>query len=234
MLCVEGLTGGWGPTTVVENFDIKIEAGEVVSILGRNGVGKTTVLELITGRAKYRAGSVQVKGRCVQGLPIYERCRAGIGYVPQAREIFPRLTVDENLIVAARPGFYDRTGLYNLFPLLAKRKFSHGSQLSGGEQQILSLARALIGNPAVLLMDEPTEGLAPIIVEQIVEVVKALAAQGEMAILLVEQIIDVALDLSDRCLVMDRGRIVHSGDIEELRRDRMLLQSLMGFERSAR
>ncbi len=230
MFKVEGLTGGWGPTTIVEDFHVTVANGEVVSILGRNGVGKSTTLELIMGRAQYQSGRIEIGDRVLHGLPIYERSRAGLAYVPQNREVFPSLTVEENLTVAARAGLWSVDRLYSLFPPLARRSRSYGSQLSGGEQQMLSVARALISNPSVLLMDEPTEGLAPIVVEQMIEAIRTLAARRSMAILLVEQIVDVAFDLSDRCLIMDRGHVVHQGSVGELRQSNSLIQGLIGFE----
>lgn len=230
MLVIENLTGGWGPTTIVEDFSLTVSPGEVVAMVGRNGVGKSTTLELIVGRARRLAGRISVAGRALEELPIYERSRGGLGYVPQAREVFPSLTVHENLLLAARPGEWSPERIYELFPPLARRRRSFGAQLSGGEQQMLSIGRALIGNPSVLLMDEPTEGLAPIVVEQMIESIARLSSQSAIAIVLVEQMIDVALYLASRCLVMDRGRIVHAADSETLRGDSGLMQKLMGFD----
>jgi branched-chain amino acid transport system ATP-binding protein len=230
MLRIEHLTGGWGQTTIVEDLNIAVAEGEVVSIVGRNGVGKSTTLEVVMGRARRHAGAVHFNGREISALPVYERSRLGLGYVPQAREVFPSLTVLENLSIAARPGFWNRDTLMDLFPSLARRTGSLGGQLSGGEQQMLSVARALIGNPSLLLMDEPTEGLAPIVVEQMVEALRRLADTRSMAILLVEQVVEVALDLSSRCLVMERGRLIHEAPSAELRQQPERLHSLLGFE----
>jgi branched-chain amino acid transport system ATP-binding protein len=229
MLDVEGLRGGWGPTIIIEDFSLILAPGETLSIVGRNGVGKTTLLELLMGRARLRAGSVRLDGVELSGLSIHARARAGLGYVPQQREVFPSLTVRENLAVAQRPGPWTEERLFGLFPSLAGRMRSLGRHLSGGEQQMLSIARALIGNPRVLLMDEPSEGLAPVVVEQLVVALRALAAGGELAILLVEQRADVALDLSGRCVVMDRGQMVHDGPSAALRADPALFSRLIGL-----
>ena len=230
MLKLEGVTGGWGPTTIIEDLSLEVARGEVVSIVGRNGVGKTTTLEILTGRAQHHAGAIRLDGKSIHAMPTFERNASGLGYVPQGREVFPSLTVAENLAVAARPGEWNQSRLFDLFPSLARRHDSYGSQLSGGEQQMLSVARALVGNPKVVLLDEPTEGLAPIVVEQMIAALRQLAGTGTVSILLVEQVVDVALDLSNRCVIMDRGRIVHEAAPDALRGDRAFLQSLMGFE----
>lgn len=229
ILEVAGLTGGWGPTIIVEEFALRLEPGEVVSIIGRNGVGKTTALELIMGRAHRRAGTIRLNGQAIDALPVFLRSRAGLAYVPQSREIFPNLTVMENLSAAMRPGEWGLARVLELFPSLRRRSKNLGKQLSGGESQMLAIARALVGNPQVLLMDEPTEGLAPIIVEQVVEAIKALTGTKALAVVLIEQIIDVAFDLSDRSIVMDRGHIVHEAPSTVLRRDRKFVQSIMGL-----
>ena len=229
ILAVDDLTGGWGQTTIVENVSFALEPGEVVSIIGRNGVGKTTTLELIMGRARHFGGHIWLNGRSIQDVSIFERSRAGLGYVPQGREVFPSLTVTENLSAALRHGEWTIERVYDLFPALRRRSDSLGRQLSGGEQQMLSIARALVGNPSVLLLDEPTEGLAPIIVEEVVEAIKRLTSSRAMAVVLVEQILDVALELANRCFVMDRGQIVHETTAEKLAHDPDILHSLLGL-----
>jgi len=229
MLEVEHLTGGWGPTTIVEDLSLSLAAGEVVSIIGRNGVGKTTTLELISGRARRVSGTIRLDGRPIEALPVFERCRAGLGLVPQSREIFPNLTVTENLSAAARRGDWTMDRVMDLFPSLRRRARNLGRQLSGGELQMLAIGRALVGNPKVLLMDEPTEGLAPIIVEQLMDSLKMLASSKSLAIVLVEQIVEVALELADRCVIMDRGQIVHAASPDELRGNQALLSDLMGL-----
>lgn len=233
MLDIRQLTGGWGPTTVIEDFSLALKAGETISIIGRNGVGKSTLLELIVGRARRTSGQILLKDAEISQLPVFQRARRGVGYVPQQREVFPSLTVMENLTVAYRPGPWTLDKLLELFPGLARRSSSLGRQLSGGEQQMLSIARAMIGNPAVLLMDEPSEGLAPVVVEQLVSAIKSVVGDGSLAVLLVEQRIDIALDLSSRCLVMDRGRIVHEAASQTLRDDPDQVSRLMGLDHAA-
>lgn len=227
---VRALRGGWGPTTVVDGVDLALRADEVVAIIGRNGVGKSTLLEIIVGRARRHDGVIRIGGRDVADQAIHRRSHLGLGYVPQEREVFGSLTVRENLAVAQRPGTWSAQTVFDLFPSLANRQRHLARQLSGGEQQMLSIARALVGNPKVLIMDEPSEGLAPVIVEQLVAALTAIARDGSMAFLLVEQRIDVALQVSGRCLVMDRGRFVHEGDSAELRGNPDRLGDLLGLQ----
>jgi branched-chain amino acid transport system ATP-binding protein len=229
MLDIRQLTGGWGPTVVIEDMSLSVAAGETVAIIGRNGVGKSTLLELAVGRARWRSGTLKLDGNDLSRLPIHERARRGFGYVPQGREVFASLTVEEHLNVATRQGEWTIKRVLDLFPRLGERLPSLGSQLSGGEQQMLSIARAMLGNPRVLFMDEPFEGLAPIIVEHLVNSIRKIVKTGSMALLLVEQRIDIALDLSNRCLVMDRGRCVFEGVSSELAEDEARLAGLMGL-----
>ena len=230
MLELRNLTGGWTGTTVIENLSLKLAAGGTTAIIGRNGVGKSTLLELVVGRAERQTGQILLGDTDLSTRPGFKRAVAGIGYVPQEREVFPSLTVAENLSVAKRAGLWTEERVYELFPGLAHRRRNLGWQLSGGEQQMLSVARALIGNPKILLMDEPTEGLAPVVVEKLVESLRAVVGDGSLSVLLVEQSIDVALDLSTRCLIMDRGRIVHDGPSAALREDPDTIAKLMGLE----
>ena len=229
MLETRKLSGGWGPTLVVEDLSLQVAAGETVAIVGRNGVGKSTLLELIVGRAQRRGGSILLAGGDIAMLATHERARRGLGYVPQGREVFPSLTVAEHLQVAARPGDWTARRVLDLFPRLGERLASHGNQLSGGEQQMLAIARALLGNPRVLLMDEPFEGLAPIIVEHLVQSIRKIVQASALALLLVEQRVDIALDLSHRCIVMDRGRSVFEGRSDELAQDEGRIAALMGL-----
>ena len=231
MLEVVDLTGGWGPTTIVERLSLSVSAGETVAIVGRNGVGKTTLLELIAGRAQRQSGEIRVSGRDVCRLSIHERARVGIGYVPQQREVFRSLTVSEHLAIAARPGHWSREMVLELFPSLSARLNSLGAHLSGGEQQMLAIARALITNPSILLMDEPSEGLAPVVVEQLVSAIRSLVGGSNLSVLLVEQRIDIALDLASRCIVMDRGKIVRDSNSEDYRNGTIDIGGMMGLAR---
>ena len=230
MLEIRNLTGGWGPTTIVEDVSVTLANGETMVLIGRNGVGKSTLLELITNRARRVSGAVRLNGEDISALPTHERARRGLGYVPQQREVFASLTVKEHMAIAQQPGRWSESAVLELFPSLNARMSSKGSHLSGGEQQMLAIARALLGNPSVLLMDEPSEGLAPIVVEQLVHAMRALADDGSLSILLVEQRIDVALDLATRYLIMDRGRVVYSGPTADLRMRPEQLPQMMGLE----
>ena len=222
---------GYGETVVLEDLSLAIAPGESLSVIGRNGVGKTTLLSTIMGHTTLHGGGIALDGHDLSRMPIHQRSQAGLGYVPQEREIFPSLSVRENLIVAARPGRWTEDAVYDLFPPLAERLSLAGNQLSGGEQQMLSIARALIGNPTVLLMDEPTEGLAPVVVKGLVQTMKLLSAEGELTILLTEQNTRIALAFSERTAVLDRGRIVYDGSSATLKADEKLLNSLIGVTR---
>jgi branched-chain amino acid transport system ATP-binding protein len=225
------VTAGYGDTVVLEGLDLMLAEGESLSVLGRNGVGKTTLIDTIMGHTRVRSGGVRLAGRDIVRWPPWRRSRAGLGYVPQEREIFPSLSVHEHLQVAARPGPWTIERAYETFQALRERRRHQGDALSGGEQQMLAIARALVGNPRVLLMDEPTEGLAPVVVEQLAAVIRGLGADAAMAMLLVEQHAELALELAPRCIVMDRGRIVHDGPSAMLAHDRERLQSLVGVAR---
>jgi branched-chain amino acid transport system ATP-binding protein len=222
------VSAGYGETVVLEDVNLSLKDGETISIIGRNGVGKTTLLATIMGHTTMHDGALRLQSKNIATLPCYRRALAGIGYVPQEREIFPSLTVRENLEVAARPGRWNLQAVYELFPRLAERQSNRGNQLSGGEQQMLAIGRALIGNPSVLLMDEPSEGLAPVIVEELVRAVKHLSEVEGHTMQLVEQNTRVALQISPRTIVMDRGRIVYDGASEALRNDPEKLDQLIG------
>ena len=227
-LSFTGVSAGYGETVVLENIDLALAKGESVSIIGRNGVGKTTLLATAMGHTTLHGGRIALNGAEISRLSIHRRAIAGLGYVPQEREIFPSLTARENLEIAARPGRWTLPSVFELFPQLAERTENMGNQLSGGEQQMLSIARALVGNPSVLLMDEPTEGLAPVIVDALVEAMGRLRGDQGLTIVLVEQHSEIALDFSPRTVVMSRGRIVYDGPSDRLKSDHALLDSLIG------
>jgi branched-chain amino acid transport system ATP-binding protein len=222
------VSAGYGETVVLEDVRLRLAAGESIAIIGRNGVGKTTLLATIMGHTSLHGGTVRLFGRDISRLPTHRRAQAGLGYVPQEREIFPSLTVRENLEIAARPGPWTLPGVLALFPQLRERQSNRGHQLSGGEQQMLAIGRALMGNPSVVLMDEPSEGLAPVIVEELARAVKGLRDTDGLSLVLVEQNARLALDISPRAVVMDRGRIVYDGPSETLRRDPAKLDQLIG------
>ncbi len=221
VLTIEGLFAGYSETTVLEDIALALPDGGSLAVLGRNGVGKTTLLASIMGRTTYRAGSIQLFGKPIEATPTFQRCRAGIGYVPQTREVFPSLTVQENLVIATRrgPSAQSRWTLervYDLFPRLAERRGNGGNQLSGGEQQMLAIGRALMGNPRLLLLDEPMEGLAPVIVEMLLAAIDRLKREDVLSIILVEQHARMALAATTDAIVMSRGRIVHRGPSADL------------------
>ncbi len=225
---LDNVSAGYGETMVLENIRLTLADGETLSIIGRNGVGKSTLLATIMGHATLHGGRIALHGKDISRMVTYRRVGEGLGYVPQEREIFPSLTLRENLEVAVRPGAWTVNTVYELFPRLAERQNNRGNQLSGGEQQMLAIGRALVGNPNVLLMDEPSEGLAPVIVEELARAMKRLAAAGGLALILVEQNSRLALDIAPRAVVMDRGQIVYDGSSETLRVDPARLEQLIG------
>ena len=223
------VSAGYGETVVIEQIDLALAPGECISIIGRNGVGKTTLLATIMGQTVLHAGDIVFGGQKLNRIPCYRRALAGIGFVPQEREIFPSLTVRENLDVAARPGHWTPSRVFELFPGLKERLDNAGNQLSGGEQQMLAIARALLTNPTILLMDEPTEGLAPILVESLSAVLSKLRIESGLSIVLVEQNSRVALSFSPRTVILDKGRIVYDGESTPLREDADRLAKLIGI-----
>ncbi|MBL8699538.1 MAG: ABC transporter ATP-binding protein [Alphaproteobacteria bacterium] len=210
-LVLSRLSAGYGETTVLEDIDLALAPGETLAVLGRNGVGKTTLLATIMGHTQLHRGTLRFAGQDVSRLAPQRRARLGLGWVPQERDIFPSLTVEENLTVAPRPGRWSLERVYALFPQLADRRRNMGNQLSGGEQQMLSVGRALMGNPRVLLLDEPLEGLAPVIVDTLLVALRALRTDEGLGLVLVEQHARLALEFAPRAVVLQRGRLVHDG-----------------------
>jgi branched-chain amino acid transport system ATP-binding protein len=228
------VSAGYGETIVLEGISLVLSPGQTLTVLGRNGVGKTTLLATIIGHTRLHGGGIRFAGVEIAALPPYRRARLGIGFVPQEREIFPSLTVEENLTVAERPGRWTLARVYEFFPSLAGRRRNQGNQLSGGEQQMLAIARALMGNPTLLLMDEPLEGLAPVIADALLAGLDRLKQEDDLALLLVEQHAQLALNLAEDAVVLDRGAIVFAGSSRELIDAPERLNALMGVgERQA-
>jgi branched-chain amino acid transport system ATP-binding protein len=229
LLAIRDLRAGYGDAVVLDNVTLEVPENGSLAVLGRNGVGKSTLLLTIMGNTVVRRGSVLFRGQDITRLQPYRRARAGVGWVAQEREIFPSLTVEENLTVASRPGRWDLKAVTDLFPRLAERKNSKGNQLSGGEQQMLALARALMTNPSLLLLDEPMEGLAPIIVEEVMRAIKQMLADDKMAVILVEQHAETALALTSQAILLERGQIVHRAPSAELSKDKASLDRYIGL-----
>ena len=227
-LGLNGVVAGYGETVVLEGISLELAPGATLAVLGRNGVGKTTLLATIMGHTRLRGGGIRFAGADIAALPPYRRARLGIGLVPQEREIFSSLTVEENLLVASRPGKWALTRIFEFFPPLAERRRNHGNQLSGGEQQMLAIGRALMGNPILLLMDEPLEGLAPVIVDALLVGLDRLKREDDLMLLLVEQHARLALQLTQNAIVLDRGAIVFAGTSRELLDAPQRLDTLMG------
>ena len=227
MLSLSKVRAGYGETVVLEDVDLELPERGSLAVLGRNGVGKTTLLATIMGHTTFHSGKVEFNRREIAARPVYERCRLGIGYVPQERMIFPSLTVHENLDVARRPGRWNVARVYELFPRLGERRAAMGNQLSGGEQQMLAIGRALMGNPSLLLMDEPLEGLAPIIVESLLSSLRRLISEHALALILVEQHARIALRVTQSALVLNRGRVAYSGASAALLADEARLTGLV-------
>jgi len=230
MLDVAAIDLFYGASRCLRGVSMSAQPGKVTAVLGRNGVGKSTLLLTVMGYTRLQAGTILFNGMDITALPPHRRAQLGIGWVAQEREIFPSLTLEENLTVAARPGRWGLDAVYELFPRLKERRANMGNQLSGGEQQILAIARALMTNPALLMLDEPLEGLAPIIIEAIAEAFKRLVSERSLAIVLVEQHTEIALALTQDALLIERGRIAHRARSAELARDDATLERLVGLK----
>lgn len=229
LLALDDIRAGYGSAIVLDGVGFEMPANSSLAVLGRNGVGKTTLLLTIMGYTEVKRGSILWRGRNVTRMASHRRALEGIGWVPQERGIFPSLTLEENLTVAARPGRWDLAAVYALFPRLNERRRNKGNQLSGGEQQMLAIARAMMTNPDLLLFDEPLEGLAPIIVEELTDAIRRMAKDEGTAFILVEQHSDIALSLTDQAIVMERGRIVHRSPSRALLEDQATLDRLIGL-----
>jgi branched-chain amino acid transport system ATP-binding protein len=229
LLALDDLRAGYGDAVVLDGIALEILEGGSLALLGRNGVGKSTLLLTVMGFTRVSRGAIVWRGRDITRLAPHWRARDGLGWVAQEREIFPSLSVEENLKVAARPGRWDLPAVYQLFPRLNERRASRGNHLSGGEQQMLAIARALMTNPALLLLDEPLEGLAPIIVEELTAAIGRMTADEGTAFILVEQHAEVALSLTEDAVVLERGSIVHRARSRDLLDDQATLDRLIGL-----
>jgi len=229
LLALENVRAGYGDAVVLDDVSLEVPAREGLAVLGRNGVGKSTLLLTLMGFTNLARGAIQWRGEDITRLAPHLRSRLGLGWVPQEREIFPSLTLEENLTVALRPGRWDLKAVLDLFPRLAERRQAKGNQLSGGEQQMLAIARALMSNPSLLLLDEPLEGLAPSIVEELTRAMGRMTADEGTTLILVEQRVEIALVLTEHVVVLERGRIVHRARSRDLLRDAALLDRFIGL-----
>lgn len=235
LLRISQLSAGYGEAVVLQNIDLVLAEGQTLALLGRNGTGKTTLLDTLAGATKQHAGQIEFAGLSLHKMPSHQRAAAGIGWVPQERNIFKSLTVHENLTAVARDSRKDQAGrswtperVYELFPRLSERQTNLGTQLSGGEQQMLAVGRALVLNPRLLLLDEPLEGLAPIIVEELLRAISRITREEGLSAIIVEQHPQAILSICDQAVVLDHGEVVHSGTAQELRDQPELLDKLLG------
>ncbi|MBK5961473.1 ABC transporter ATP-binding protein [Rhodoplanes elegans] len=228
LLEIERLSAGYGEAVVLNEISLTLAEGRSLALLGRNGMGKTTLVNTIVGVTRWRGGTIRLAGRDITRLRPDQRAHAGIGWVPQERNIFKSLTVHENLTAVARPGAWSPAKVYAMFPRLAERRGNLGNQLSGGEQQMLAVGRALVLNPRLMLLDEPTEGLAPIIVEELIAALSRITRDEGLSAIIVEQNAQKILGVTDRAVVLERGSVVHAGDSAALRADRAVLEGFLG------
>jgi branched-chain amino acid transport system ATP-binding protein len=228
LLAFDDIVAGYGNAVVLHRLGFTLAEGQSLAVLGRNGVGKTTLLETLMGNTRVTQGAIRWCGEDITRWPAHRRVRTGLGWVPQEREVFPSLTVEENLTVVARPGPWDLQRVYGFFPRLRERRGNYGNQLSGGEQQMLAIGRALMTNPRLLLLDEPMEGLAPIIVEELAASIRRLCEGEGLASIVVEQHPVLALEMTHQAIVLERGTVVHAGTSAALAADAALLDGLLG------
>ena len=233
LLAIEGLRAGYGEAVVLPGVSLRLTEGHVLALLGRNGTGKTTLINSIVGVTRRFGGTIAVGGRDITAMRPDQRARAGIGWVPQERNIFRSLTVEENMTAVAQPGYWNVDRVYEMFPRLRERRGNFGNQLSGGEQQMLAIGRALTLNPKVLLLDEPTEGLAPIIVEELLRALGAITRAGGTCSVIVEQNAQKILRLADRVVILERGAIVHDAASAALKADPAILERFLGVSGAA-
>jgi branched-chain amino acid transport system ATP-binding protein len=231
LLAIENLSAAYGEATVLSGVSLSVPQGQALALLGRNGMGKTTLINTIVGATRYRGGRIMLDGKDITKLRSDQRAGAGVGWVPQERNIFKSLTVDENLTAVARPGAWTVQRAYEMFPRLAERKSNLGTQLSGGEQQMLAVGRALVVNPRLLLLDEPLEGLAPIIVEELLRAIRRITQDEGLAAIIVEQHPQAILTISDEAVVLDHGTVVHADRAAALRAQPEVLERLLGVAR---
>ena len=229
LLHIDNLSAGYGEAVILHDICLSLAQGETLALLGRNGTGKTTLINTIAGAARQHGGCILLGGVTFHTLAAHQRAAAGIGWVPQERDIFKSLTVLENLTAVARPGAWTPERVFSLFPRLAERKSNMGNQLSGGEQQMLAVGRALVLNPKLLLLDEPLEGLAPIIVEELLRAIAAITRDEGMSAIIVEQHPQAILAIGHQAVVLDQGRVIHSGSASDLQAQPALLDSLLGI-----
>ena len=228
-LRIESLSAGYGQAVILHDVSLSLAQGETLALLGRNGTGKTTLMNTIAGATQQHAGRITLNGEALHAMPSHARAAVGVGWVPQERDIFKSLTVLENLTAVARPGAWAPARVFEMFPRLAERQSNMGNQLSGGEQQMLAVGRALVLNPKLLLLDEPLEGLAPIIVQELLRAIARITRDEGLSAIIVEQHPQAILAISHQAVVLDQGRVIHTGPADELLNQSALLDRLLGI-----